>query len=359
MRRRAIRGALTLLQTFSPDQWCEDTCVKGPPFVTEDIDGTVMISPNSLEAEHILDIISHALGLKKVKNGRLYYLTSRTETIRSLRMFSWFVRKSWRYEELAILWALAHALENLDEIRPPVSVQSVAGMTGSSPKFVSDVMNSVRAGSVGPARGVVFGECQIDGDALREKLEGRLEEIPTQTEELVMGSLCSGMGSSVNDIYNLAFPRELTVGAVYKVSEELKRRGHVQALRHFRVNERGPMRELLGSDCSNCFFGYTSAEKCFDDAFRELEHVLQRYYQKELTEEERATSYGAIRSAPFGPKVIRKALEALKLIHHTDILMAEKSVANVLRKLEEWYDIELPVHRNAAEVIPNIGPGRE
>ena len=133
----------------------------------------------------------------------------------------------------------------------------------------------------------------------------------------------------------------------------------MQALRHFRVNERGPMRELLGSDCSNCFFGYTSAEKCFDDAFRELEHVLRRYYQKELTEEERATSYGAIRSAPFGPKVIRKALEALKLIHHTDILMAEKSVANVLRKLEEWYDIEFPVHRNAAEVIPNIGPGRE
>jgi hypothetical protein len=174
-----------------------------------------------------------------------------------------------------------------------------------------------------------------------------------------MGSLCSAMGSSVNDIYNRAFPRELTVGAVYKVSEELKRGGYVQALRHFRVNERGPMRELLGSDCRNCFFGYSSAEKCFDDAFRELEHVLKSYYGKELTEEERASSYGAIKSAPFGPKVIRKVLEVLKLIHHMDALMEEKNVVNVLRKLEEWYDVEFPVHRVAGGASENIGLARQ
>lgn len=350
---------MTLLASFSPDQWGEDAYVRMPPFVTEDIDGTVMIVPNSLEAERVLDHVSPALGLKKSKNGRICYLTSRTDTIRALRMFNWFVRKSWRYEELAVLWALAHALGNLDEIRPPVPVQSIIGMTGCGPKLVSDVMNGLRGGSGGPMRGGVFGECEVDGAALKEKLESRLEDVPTQTEELVMGSLCSGMGSSVNDIYNLAFPRELTVGAVYKVSEELKRGGYVQALRHFRVNERGPMREMLGSDCSNCFFGYSSAEKCFDDAFRELEHVLKRYYHKELTEEERAISYSAIKSAPFGPKVTRKALEALKLIHHMDILMEEKNVVNVLRKLEEWYEIELPVRRAMSEGTPNIGLGRQ
>jgi len=359
MQRRAVRGSLTLLESFSPDQWSEDSYVKAPPFVTEDIDGTVMIAPNSLEADRVLDLVSPALGLKKAKNGRLCYLTSRTETVRALRMFNWFVRKSWRYEELSILWALAHALGNLDVVRPAVSVQSIIAMTGCGPKLVADVMNGLRVGEASPTRGGVFGECEVDGAALRQKLESRLEELPTQTEELVMESLCSGMGSSVNDIYNRAFPRELTVGAVYKVSEELKRGGYVQALKHFRVNERGPMRELLGSDCSNCFFGYSSAEKCFDDAFRELEHVLKRYYQKELTEEERASSYSAIKSAPFGPKVIRKVLEALKLIHHMDILMEEKNVVNVLRKLEEWYDVEFPVHRAVGEGTPNIGLGRQ
>jgi len=359
MKGRAVRGSLTLLETFSPDEWSEDAYVKTPPFVTEDVDDTVMIVPNSLEAERVLDMVSPSLGLKKAKNGRLCYLTSRTETVRTLRMFNWFVRGSWRNKELAILWALAHALGNLDEPRPPVSVQSITGMTGCSPKLVSDVMSGLRGNDGGPARGVIFGECEVNGTALRQKLEGRLEEIPTQTEELVMASLCSGMGSSVSDIYNRAFPRELTVGAVYKVSEELKRGGYVQELRHFRVNERGPMREMLGSDCRNCFYGYSSAEKCFDDAFRELEHILKRYYQKELTDEERARSYNAIKSAPFGPKVIRKVLEALKLIHHMDILMEEKNVVNVLRKLEEWYDVEFPVHRAAIEGTPNIGPGRQ
>jgi len=359
MQRRAVRGSLTLLETFSPDQWSEDAYVKTPPFVSEDIDGTVMIVPNSLEAERVLDLVSPALGLKKVKNGQLCYLTSRTETMRALRMFNWFVRRSWRNKELAILWALAHALGNLDGVGPPVSVQSITGMTGCGPKFVSDVMYGLRGTDSGPTRGGVYGECEVDGAALKQELEGRLEEIPTQTEELVMESLCSGMGSSVNDIYIRAFPRELTVGAVYKVSEELKRGGYVQALRHFRVNERGPMREMLGSDCRNCFYGYSSADKCFDDAFRELEQTLKRYYQKELTEEERASSYSSIKSAPFGPKVIRKVLEALKLIHHMDILMEEKNVVNVLRKLEEWYDIEFPVHRGTLEGTPNTGPGRQ
>jgi len=359
MQRRAVRGSLTLLETFSPDQWSEDICVKTPPFVMEDIDGTVMIVPNSLEADRVLDFVSPALGLKKAKNGRLCFLTSRTETMRAFRMFNWFVRRSWRNKELAILWALAHALGNLDEARPPVSVQSVTGMTGCGPKLVSDVMYGLRGADCVPTRGGVYGESKVNGATLRQKLEGHLEEIPTQTEELVMESLCSGMGSSVSDIYNRAFPRELTVGAVYKVSEELKRGGYIQALRHFRVNERGPMREMLGSDCRSCFYGYSSAEKCFDDAFRELEHILKRYYQKELTEEERTSSYSAIKSAPFGPKVIRKVLEALKLIHHMDILMEEKNVVNVLRKLEEWYDIELPVHRGAVQGTPNTGQGRQ
>jgi len=359
MQRRAVRGSLTLLESFSPDQWCEDAYVKTPPFVTEDIDGTVMIIPNSLEAERVLDLVGTSLGLKRSQNGRLCYLTSRTETIRALRMFSWFVRRSWRNKELAILWALAYALGDLDEVHSPVPVQTITGMTGCGPKPVSDVMNGLRGTSGGPMQGGVFGECDVDRAALKKTLEARLEETPTQTEELVMESLCSGMGSSVNDIYNRAFPRELTVGAVYKVSEDLKRKGYVQALKHYRVNERGPMRELLGSDCRNCFYGYSSAEKCFDDAFRELEHVLKRYYQKELTEDERVMSYSAIKSAPFGPKVVRKVLEALKLIHRMDILMGEKNVVNVLRKLEEWYDVEFPVHRSTVEGTPNIGRGRQ
>jgi hypothetical protein len=272
-------------------------------------------------------------------------------------MFNWFVRRSWRNKEFAVLWALAHTFGDLNQVHSPVSVQSITGITNCSPKLASEVMSGLRRPDAPPTRGGVFGEYVIDSEALKEKLESRLERTPTQTEELVMQSLCSGMGASVNDIYNRTFPRELTVGAVYKVSEELKRDGYVQALKHFRVNERGPMRELLSSDCRNCFYGYSSAEKCFENAFKDLEQILKRYYQKELTEEERTSSYSAIKSAPFGPKVIRKVLEALTLIHHTESLMNEKNVVNVLRKLEDWYDIELPVHRSVGEVSSNIGPG--
>lgn len=138
-------------------------------------------------------------------------------------------------------------------------------------------------------------------------------------------------------------PHDLSIGAVYKTAERLKRGGYIHTMKHFRVNDRGPMRELLSSDCRNCFHGYSSAEKCFEDAFRRLEDELQRYYRKELTEEQRVNSYNSIRSVPFSPKVIRKVLEALRLIHHMESVLREKRVISMLKKLEEWYGIELPI----------------
>ncbi len=358
MQRRAFRSCLSLLESFSPAQWGEDRYVSMSPFVTEDIDGTVLVIPTSSEAERILDTVSSPLGLRKTKNGQTCYLASRAESIRALRMFNWFVRRSWRNRELAVLWAVAHVLGHQNRTTPPVSIESLTAMTGCGPKFVAEVIKGLpNEGSRVPQVGL-FGQYEVDNEALHLALEKHLEETPTQTEELVMEALCSGMGSSVADIYNRTFPRELTVGAVYKVSEGLKQGGYVHTTRHFRVSERGPMRELLSSDCQNCFYGYSSADRCFDDAFRELEHILRRYYQKELTEEERASSYSAIKSAPFGPKVIRKVLEALKLIHHMDILMSEKNVVNVLRKLEDWYGVEFPVHQGLGEVS-NIPAGKQ
>jgi hypothetical protein len=42
-----------------------------------------------------------------------------------------------------------------------------------------------------------------------------------------------------------------------------------------------------------------------------------------------------------------------------DIMMSEKNVVNVLRKLEDWYGIEFPVHRGPSEVASNIGLGQQ
>ncbi len=356
MQRRAFRGSLSLLESFSPTQWQEDSYVRMPPFVTEEIDGTVLVIPTSTDAERVLDAVSSSLGLKKTVNDQTCYLGSKAESIRALRMFNWFVRRNWRNKESAVLWAVAHQLGHQNRTNTRVSVQSVAEMAGCGPKLAAEVMQKLSIGGT-PTRIGLFGQCEVDIAALHLALENQMETTPTQTEELVMEALCSGMGSSVAEIYNRTFPRELTVGAVYKVSEGLKQGGYVHTTRHFRVNERGPMRELLSSDCQNCFYGYASAERCFDDTFRELQHILKRYYHKELTEEERASSYSAIKSAPFGPKVLRKVLEALKLIHHMDNLMNEKNVVNVLRKLEDWYGVEFPVPRGASEQASNIRPG--
>jgi hypothetical protein len=42
-----------------------------------------------------------------------------------------------------------------------------------------------------------------------------------------------------------------------------------------------------------------------------------------------------------------------------NIVMSEKNVTNVLRKLEDWYNIEFPVHRGTGEVASNIDLRRQ
>ena len=59
-----------------------------------------------------------------------------------------------------------------------------------------------------------------------------------------MNSLCSGTGSSIADIYENLSSLGLTIGAAYKIVERLKDQGYIYPMRHVRVNEKGPMREL-------------------------------------------------------------------------------------------------------------------
>lgn len=299
------------------------------------------------------------MGLRKTKGYQPSYLTSRNDTIKALRMFDWFVRRSWRNKELTILWALVHEMGRQAESSPAVvSLEAVTGLTGYEPKLCAEIIaRLLERSNHQAARTAAHTNYEVDRTRAYEELERLLEETPTWTEEHMMHALCSEVGASVTELYNQVLLHDLTVGAVYKTVERLKRTGYIHTVKHFRVNERGPMRELLSSDCSNCFYGYSNAESCFEDAFRQLEHILKRYYQKDLNEGERANSYNALKWMPLGPRVIRKVIEALSLIQRTESLMKERQVISVLKKLEEWYGVKLPIRPETAYPESNIGTG--
>lgn len=334
---------MSLFSSFRPTDWNEVTYTKHPPFVVETVSGRVFVVPRDLEAESALDRISSPLGLKKVHQGHVSYLVHRGYAIRALRDFDWYVRRSWRNKELIILWALAYIGEKGDWSQTDLQPQAVAELAGLTTKECNEALQRLfhSKGENGPLQGM--SELASDRRLIQQTLEKKTSELPTWTEEMVMSVLCAEPGGSVAELYEAVLAQGLSIGAVYKVAERLKTEGYVYPLRHYRVNERGPMREMLSADCRNCYFGYTNPDSCLEDTIRQIEDVIERDYSKNPTKEESQALYSAVKSIPYASRTNRRVLNSLRLMHEVDRMTREGRVSSMLKKIEEGYGVDLPI----------------
>jgi len=334
---------LGLFGSFTPIDWREEAYTKHPPFTVETVSGRVFIVPRDFMVESILDGLSSSLGLKKVRQGHVSYLVSRGYAVKGLREFDWYVRRSWRNKEITVLWALAYLGEKGDWKQTNIQLQQVAEISGLTNKECGQALQMLfhSKGESGSPQGL--SEFASDRKLIHETMEEEIAELPIWTEEMVMSVLCAGPGGSVAELYEAVLAQGLGIGAVYKVAERLKTKGYVYPLRHYRVNERGPMREMLAADCRNCFFGYSNPDVCLVDSLRQIEDVLSRDYGKEPTKEERVALYNSVKSIPYASRTNRRVLASLKLMHEIDRMSNEGRVATMLKKIEEGFGVDLPV----------------
>jgi len=338
-----LKVPLGLFGSFTPIDWREEAYTKHPPFTVETVSGRVFIVPRDFMVESILDGLSSSLGLKKVRQGHVSYLVSRGYAVKGLREFDWYVRRSWRNKEITVLWALAYLGEKGDWKQTNIQLQQVAEISGLTNKECGQALQMLfhSKGESGSPQGL--SEFASDRKLIHETMEEKIAELPIWTEEMVMSVLCAGPGGSVAELYEAVLAQGLGIGAVYKVAERLKTKGYVYPLRHYRVNERGPMREMLAADCRNCFFGYSNPDVCLVDSLRQIEDVLSRDYGKEPTKEERVALYNSVKSIPYASRTNRRVLASLKLMHEIDRMSNEGRVATMLKKIEEGFGVDLPV----------------
>ena len=338
-----MKVPMGLFASFKPTDWSERSYTRRPPFMVETTAGRVFVVPRDLDAESTLDKVASSLGLKKVRQGHISYLVSRGSAVKALREFDWFVRRSWRNKDLRALWALAYIGERGDWSRPQLQVQYVSEVAGLTAKECGDSLQKLfhSKDEVGMTQSLA--EIATDRRLIQQTLERLVDELPIWTEELLMSVLCTGPGGSVAELYEAVLAQGLSVGAVYKVAERLKTQGYVYPLRHYRVNERGPMREMLSADCRNCFFGYTNPDDCLADSLRQIEEVLEHDYGKKPTADERTVLYNSLKSIPYAARTNRRVLTSLKLMSDIDRLAKEGRVSSMLRKIEQGYGVNLPV----------------
>jgi hypothetical protein len=334
---------IQLLTSFQPLEWNEEAYVKSPPFVTENTRGRVFLVPRDADVEATLDSISAPLGLKKRKQGHTSYLVSRANATKTLREFDWIARRSWHNRDISVLWALVYLGDRRRWTKSDVSLQTVADLAGLDQKECGEALARLFHVRVENGRVQGIGEFVTDRRLVETAFEKALVELPTWTEEMVMAVLCSSAGGSVAEIYESVLAQGLSVGAVYKVLEHLKAQGYVYAVRHFRVNERGPMREMLSADCRNCFFGFTNEDMCLQDTLRQLEGVLERDYHKVPTREERSAFYASMKAVPYSSRINKRVLASLRLMHEIDSMTREGRVSSLLKKIEEHYGVSLPM----------------
>ena len=334
---------MNLFSAFRPMEWGEEAYTRRPPFVVEAVSGRVFVVPRDSVAESTLDAVSSALGLKKVRQGHVSYLVHKGSAVKALREFDWFVRRSWRSKDIRVLWALAYLGERGDWSQVNLRLQDVADVSGLTVKECGEVLQMLfhSKGESGLAQGLT--EFATDRRLVQQTLERKVAELPIWTEEILMSVLCTGPGGSVAELYEAVLAQGLSIGAVYKLAERLKSQGYIYPLRHYRVNDRGPMREMLSADCRNCFFGYSNPDCCLEDTLRQIEDVLERDYGKRPNKEERASLYGAVKSIPYASRTNRRVLASLRLMHEIDRMTKEGRVSSMLRKIEEGYGVNLPV----------------
>ncbi len=334
---------MSLFGSFRPTEWNEEGYTRRPPFVVETMSGRVFVVPRDMDAEAKLDKISSSLGLKKVHQGHVSYLVSRGYAVKALREFDWYVRRGWRNKELRALWALTYLGEKGDWTHGPLQLQYLAEVAGITTKECGESLQKLfhSKGENGTAQSLT--ELASDRRLVQQTIEKHVAELPIWTEEMLMSVLCTGPGGSVAELYEAVLAQGLSVGAVYKVAERLKTQGYVYPLRHYRVNERGPMREMLSADCRNCFFGYTNPDDCLEDTIRQIDDVLQRDYGKKSTSEERAALYNSVKSIPYASRTNRRVLASLRLMRDIERMTKEGRVSSMLKKIEEGYGVSLPV----------------
>lgn len=333
---------MRLFGAFRTTEWSEEAYTRHPPFVVESVSGRVFVVPRDNQAELVLDGVSSLLGLKKVRQGHVSYLVNRGSGVRFLREFDWFVRRSWRSKELRALWALVYLGEKSDWTQSP-QMDDVAEISGLTVKESTEALRKLfhLNGNNGSAPAPT--ELGFDRAFVQQILEKKVSELPIWTEEMIMSVLCTGPGGSVSELYEAVLAQGISVGAVYKVSERLKTQGYVYPLRHYRVNDRGPMREMLTADCRNCFFGYTNPDCCLEDTLRQIEDVLKRDYGMTPGREERAALYSTVKSIPYASRTNRRVLGSLRLMHEMGSILKEGRVSSMLKKIEESYGVTLPV----------------
>ncbi|MEM4545563.1 MAG: hypothetical protein QW328_02180 [Nitrososphaerota archaeon] len=329
-KTNALKGLVVLLESFSPLEWSENIYTHNPPFTLFKANNSIILGVDPL-CDPIVEYALNNAGVKLSRGNSYFLLVSSAQ--KTLTMFDWFVRRSWHKAEYAVTWSILNLLKDASEFR--LNVEQVCERSGLDRETC---IKTLRLFDIN-----VENENSII--VSREKILSLIGELvrmlPSWIEENVMDFICSNVNVSAGDVHSHLSYYGLSPSMTYKILRKLKSGGCIKVMRHVRVKPRGPMRELMSSDCRNCFFGYSSSVNCFKAGFYQLERLVERLIGRPMKMHEVEALHQEISKLPFSEKTLRSVNKALVLALQFSEMSKEKGVATVLHKMGATLDFKI------------------
>lgn len=312
---------IELLREFSPQEFSEDHLVNSPPLmIIEEADGQdLVVVARSSKSIQALDRLSSLNHMRKLRED--VYSINRLSMINAMIKFSWIVRLSWKNEEAHLVWCLLNSyLRSSDQ----ESLRSTLLR-----EFNIELEKCLKRLNINTLHN--YGEFL---EILLLKLDEIVSSIPPILFQKIIDYLCIQGELTVEELSRKIAREGVSISTLYKTLSRLKKDDYVRVVKHIRVSNRGPMRELLTSNCNKCLYYYSSHDACYKFNLNQLSAVLYALYDKLLTQKDLERLYLEFRSIPYPQRVLKRINNILISLHSIKSRLEDKLTNSILQRIQ-------------------------
>jgi len=312
---------LHLMKQLTPSEFTEDIFVNSPPLsIIEKTDGQdlVIVAKNSRSIS-LLEELSYKNYAKKLRED--LYVIERLSMIDALTKFLWIIRISWKNEEVYLLWALINSFLKTSDLE---SLKSTLFR-----EFNIELDKCLSKLNISSTQ-----EYNKLLEQLLSKLEQQLSKIPSVLLQKIIDYLCIHGELTVEELSRRIVREGVSISTLYKALSRLKKENYVRVAKHVRISSRGPMRELLASNCSKCLYNYSSHDTCYKSSLNQLSAILYTFYNKSLTPRDLEKLYIEFKSIPYPQRVIKRINDILVSLSVIRSRLEDKLTSSILHRIQ-------------------------
>lgn len=318
------------LKDFTPNEFTEDVFVNSPPFMIVEVsDGQdIVVVAWSEKSIRIFDkLLSNSKNyMKKLRED--VFVIERLNMIDALIKFSWIIRMSWKNEEVYLLWALVNAYLR----------------TSDQESFKSTLINEFNIDYEKSLTKLGI-DVTIEHNKLLElllnKLNEQLSRTPPVLLQKIIDCLCTLGDLTVEELSRRIIREGVGTSTLYKALSRLKKENYVRVVKHVRISSRGPMRELLASNCSKCLYNYSSHDACYKSSLNQLSAIIHAFYNRTLTSRDLEKLYIEFRSIPYPQRVIKRINNILIYLNVIKSKLEDRLTNSILQRIQATTGIKI------------------